>query len=105
VKLLKGLQTTGQTGFYVAYEDLHDVDVMNGLARFLGCNHKIKSLNKKLKKQNPAPMSSKVANFDDMTDALARMEALVGAAGWQAVDYEVRAGDIARLAKGKHRSP
>ena len=74
VKLLKGLQTTGQTGFYVAYEDLQDVDVMNGLARFLGCGDRIKSLNKKLKKQNPAPMSSKVANFDDMTDALARMD-------------------------------
>jgi len=74
VKLLKGLQTTGQTGFYVAYEDLQDVDVMNGLARFLGCGDRIKSLNKKLKKQNPAPMSSKVANLDDMTDALARMD-------------------------------
>lgn len=74
VTLLKGLQTTGQTGFYVAYEDLHDIDVMNGLARYLGCDARIKSLNKKLKKQNPAPMSSKVANFDDMTDALARMD-------------------------------
>lgn len=74
VKLLKKLQITGQTGFYVAYEDLQDVDVMNGLAKFLGCNDQIKSLNKKLKKQNPAPMSSKVANFDDMADALARMD-------------------------------
>jgi len=74
VRLLRSLQVTGQTAFYVAYEDLQDVDVMNGMAQFLGCDDRIKSLNKKLKKQNPAPMSSKVANFDDMADALARMD-------------------------------
>ena len=34
--LLNRLQTSGQTAFYVAYEDLQSVEVMNGLARFLG---------------------------------------------------------------------
>ena len=36
VSLLRGLQTSGQTAFYVDYEDIGDVDVLNGLARFLG---------------------------------------------------------------------
>lgn len=74
VELLKRLQKTGQTAFYVAYEDLQDVDVMNGLAAFLGTSSRIKNLNKKLKKQNPAPMSLKVENFDEMSEALARMD-------------------------------
>jgi LPS sulfotransferase NodH len=73
--MLQGrLQKSGQTAFYVAYEDLQDVDVMNGLAQFLGSASQIKQLNKKLKKQNPAPMSLKVENFEEMTDALARMD-------------------------------
>jgi len=56
VKLLNTLQRLGQTAFYVAYEDLQDVDVMNGMAEYLGCYERIASLDKKLKKQNPMPM-------------------------------------------------
>lgn len=74
VMLQSRLQKSGQTAFNVAYEDLQDVDVMNGLAQFLGSAQKIKQLNKKLKKQNPAPMSLKVENFDEMAEALARMD-------------------------------
>ncbi len=74
VKLLNTLQRTGQTAFYVAYEDLQDVDVMNGLAMFLGAEGRIANLDRKLKKQNPAPMSSKVANFEQMEQTLARMD-------------------------------
>ncbi len=74
VKLLNTLQRTGQTAFYVAYEDLQDVDVMNGLAMFLGAEGRIANLDRKLKKQNPAPMASKVANFEQMEQTLARMD-------------------------------
>lgn len=74
VQLLNGLQKTGQTAFYVAYEDLQDVDVMNGLAAFLGVDARLDSLDKSLKKQNPSPMSDKVVNFDGMEDSLARMD-------------------------------
>lgn len=73
-RLLNVLQRTGQTAFYVAYEDLQDVEVMNGLVRWLGVDSHITSLNKKLKKQNPDPMADKVANFDQMETALARMD-------------------------------
>ncbi|SEW42389.1 hypothetical protein SAMN04488515_2958 [Cognatiyoonia koreensis] len=74
VTLLSRLQKSGQTAFYVAYEDLQDVEVMNGLAAFLGSDARIKHLNKKLKKQNPAPMSLKVENFTELSEALVRMD-------------------------------
>jgi len=74
VTLLKALQVTGQTAFYVAYEDLQDLEVMNGLAQYLGETEMLESLNKKLKKQNPEPISDKVKNFDQMADALAKLD-------------------------------
>ncbi|MBS0125887.1 nodulation protein NodH [Thetidibacter halocola] len=74
VKILNTLQTTGQTAFYIAYEDLQDVAVMNGLAQWLGCSARLDSLNTALKRQNPEPMAEKVANFDEMERALARLD-------------------------------
>jgi LPS sulfotransferase NodH len=74
VQLLHALQVSGQTAFYVAYEDLQDVAVMNGLARFLGVAQQLDSLDESLKKQNPEPLSEKVRNFDEMADALARLD-------------------------------
>ncbi|MBQ1202265.1 MAG: nodulation protein NodH [Loktanella sp.] len=68
--LLQNLQKTGQTAFYIGYDDLHDVDVLNGLARFLGVPARLAGLDKKLKKQNPEPLSDKVANPDEMHAAL-----------------------------------
>ena len=74
VRLMNALQTTGQTAFYVAYEDLQDVAVMNGLAQFLGQPDRLEALDDSLKRQNPAPLSEKVSNFPEMTDALARLD-------------------------------
>jgi len=74
VRLLNGLQKTGQTAFYVDYEDLQNVDVMNGLATFLGSDARLAELDKSLKKQNPSPLSDKVVNFDQMEQALARLD-------------------------------
>ncbi|MCT4611717.1 MAG: sulfotransferase family 2 domain-containing protein [Pelagimonas sp.] len=74
VLLLNALQVTGQTAFYVAYEDLQDVDVMNGLAKWLGVDARLDSLNTALKKQNPQPISEKVVNFGEMEQALTRLD-------------------------------
>jgi LPS sulfotransferase NodH len=74
VTLLNTLQKLGQTAFFVAYEDLQDVEVMNGLAKFLGSESQIDALDKKLKKQNPEPMESKVANFPEMEKSLVRLD-------------------------------
>ena len=72
--LLNRLQTTGQTAFYVAYEDLQSVEVMNGLAKYLGVDETLESLDKNLKKQNPSPVSAKVSNYDHMVRALSCLD-------------------------------
>lgn len=74
LELLNALQTSGQTGFYVSYDDLQSVAVMNGLARFLGVDEELESLNKNLKRQNPSPISDKVKNFDQMEAVLAGLD-------------------------------
>ena len=74
VHLLNALQTTAQTAFYVAYEDLQNLDVMNGLARWLGARTQLESLDSALKRQNPQPVSEKVENFPAMERALAQLD-------------------------------
>ncbi|MEH6830845.1 MAG: nodulation protein NodH [Sulfitobacter sp.] len=72
--LMNRLQTSGQTAFYVAYEDLQSVEVMNGIATYLGVPEMLEELDKNLKKQNPSPLSQKVSNYAAMEDALARLD-------------------------------
>jgi len=74
VTLLNRLQTSGQTAFYVAYEDLQSVEVMNGLAKYLGVDSALDGLDKNLKKQNPSPISTKVSNYDYMEKSLSRLD-------------------------------
>lgn len=69
--LQRALQIRGQTGFYIHYDDLHDLDVLNGLAQFFGSDDKIETLSKTLKPQNPEPLESKVDNFGDFALHLA----------------------------------
>lgn len=72
--LMRRLQVSGQTAFYVAYEDLQSIDVMNGIAAFLGVPELLEGLDKNLKKQNPSPLSEKVSNYSAMTQALGRLD-------------------------------
>lgn len=69
-KLLNRLQTTGQAAFYIHYEDLNEVGIVNGLAKFLGSDEELKSLDSSLKPQNPKPLSEKVENFEVMQSAI-----------------------------------
>ncbi len=73
-RLLKGMQTNGQTGFYIAYEDIGDVDVLNGLAAFLGSTHQIATAAKSTKKQNPSDLSEKVSNYAEMVSSLGSID-------------------------------
>jgi hypothetical protein len=74
VILMNALQKSGQTAFYVAYEDLRDVEVMNGLAKYLGSEERLESLDGKLKRQNPSPISEKVSNYEDVPAAMAALD-------------------------------
>ncbi|MFK7745072.1 MAG: nodulation protein NodH [Roseobacter sp.] len=65
------LQTTGQTAFHLTYDDLQSVDVINGLAAFLGIEDRLANLDQSLKVQNPKPVGEKVSNPEEMEAALA----------------------------------
>jgi hypothetical protein len=74
IRLMHGLQTSGQTAFYIDYEDIQDVDVLNGLAKWLGVEARLEAPDDKLKKQNPEELDEKVTNFPEMEGALARLD-------------------------------
>ncbi|WP_157056533.1 nodulation protein NodH [Pseudorhodobacter aquimaris] len=74
LRLMHGLQTSGQTAFYIDYEDINDTDVLNGLGRFLGIEGTLAAPDGTLKKQNPEEISDKVENFDEMVAALAKLD-------------------------------
>jgi hypothetical protein len=72
--VLNALQTTGQTAFYLDYDDLGSVEVMNGLAAFLGVEARLKSLDDTLKKQNPGPLEDKLENPEALAEAIAAID-------------------------------
>jgi LPS sulfotransferase NodH len=74
VTLLHQLQVTGQTAFYIDYEDIQSLEVLNGLAAFLGVEGRLAALDASLKKQNPEDIGDKVANLAEMAAALARLD-------------------------------
>lgn len=67
--LLRALQVSGQTAFYLDYEDLAAVEVLNGLAAFLGVPGRLKAVDDTLKKQNPAPLADKLSNPEALATA------------------------------------
>lgn len=74
VRIQRSLQITGQTAFHINYDDLREVDVINGMAQFLCVKARLSNINKKLKKQNPEPLETKVSNYDEMKDALTHLD-------------------------------
>lgn len=72
--LLNALQITGQTAFVLDYEDLTSVEVLNGLAAFLGVEGRLKAVDDTLKKQNPDPLEAKLENPEDLAPALANAD-------------------------------
>lgn len=72
--ILNALQTTGQTAFYLDYEDLGSLEVLNGLAAFLGVEARLKRLDDTLKKQNPGPIEDKLENPEALAEATAAVD-------------------------------
>ena len=56
---------------YISYEDVQDVDAVNGATKFLGSQDKIGNLPTK---QNRSSLEEKIVNFDEMAQSLARMD-------------------------------
>ncbi|QBY02036.1 nodulation protein NodH [Rhodophyticola sp. CCM32] len=74
LRLQNGLQRSGQTAFYIAYDDINDLDVINGMARFLGAKEDIAAANSKLKRQNPSDLRQKVENYDEMAATVSALD-------------------------------
>jgi hypothetical protein len=72
--ILHTLQTSGQTTFYIDYDDLRDIAVLNGLAEFLGIPGRLDTFDGRLKKQNPDEIAVKVENSAEMAVALDQMD-------------------------------
>ena len=68
--VLNHLQKTGQAPFCIDYEDLNNLEVLNGLVAWLGVDTQLEVLDDHLRRQNPAPALSKVTNPDEMAEAL-----------------------------------
>jgi Sulfotransferase family len=73
-RLLADLQTRGQTAFYLDYDDLGDVAVLNGLAAYLGVEARLEAPDATLKKQNPGDLAEKLSNPDAVEPGLARLD-------------------------------
>lgn len=67
------LQISGQTAFWIDYQDLDDPEIFNGLLRFLG-QGPVDRMASDLVKQNPEPLRDKVTNPEAMDVALARFD-------------------------------
>jgi hypothetical protein len=73
-KLTHALQTTGQTAYYIDYDDIRDLDVLNGLIAFLGIPARLEKLDFRFKKQNPEAIAEKVSNPLEMQQQLATVD-------------------------------
>ena len=74
IRLMRALQARGQTAFYIDYDDIPDLAVLNGLAAFLGVDGRLEAVDSTLTVQNPEPLAEKVSNPAAMEQALARLD-------------------------------
>ena len=74
VQILRSLQTSGQTAYWIGYEDVGDLAVLNGLAAFLGVSARLEAPDDSVKKQNPEPLEDLVENPAEMAAGLARLD-------------------------------
>jgi len=72
--ILHRLQVSGQSAFFIHYDDLGDLAVINGLLAWLGLPGKLKELPRNMKKQNPGPIEEKLENPQDLAPGLARID-------------------------------
>ena len=68
------LQVSGQVAYYIDYEDVLDLKVINGLAAYLGVEGRLNDLVFKFKKQNPEALADKVANPQEMAAGLSQID-------------------------------
>ncbi|WP_424967195.1 sulfotransferase domain-containing protein [Dinoroseobacter sp. S375] len=70
----QGLARAGQTALTLRYEDLQDLDVINGALAYLGSRHRLPRPERTLKRQNPEPLETKVTNMEELREAVAALD-------------------------------
>ena len=61
-KIARALQSSGQSAFYLSYDDLTDEDVLAGLGKFLGSDGPPDPTKVRAKVQNPTPVLARLTN-------------------------------------------
>lgn len=69
-EILRAMQISGQSAYYIRYDDLGDVEIINGLASWLGAEERIKEFHQEIVKQNPEPISEKVDNYSEVLEGI-----------------------------------
>ncbi|MEL7214528.1 MAG: nodulation protein NodH [Pseudomonadota bacterium] len=64
------MQEHGQSAYFIDYEDLKDLPVLNGLAAYLGLEARFSVLSEPILRQNPGALSDKVVNHAEMQEQL-----------------------------------
>ena len=75
LKIQNRLQCSGQSGFWLGYDDLRDGDIMTGLLHWMGRTdlERVEPASDQVP-QNPRELSEKVVNFDEMEAELSRLD-------------------------------
>ncbi|RMC35675.1 sulfotransferase family 2 domain-containing protein [Paracoccus alkanivorans] len=90
MRVMHRLQTSGQSGFWLGYNDLRDSKVMTGLLHWLGRTdiEQVMPASDQIP-QNPRSMEQKVSNFQDMQSDLQKLDPFALS---QAPSFEPRRG-------------
>ena len=73
-RIHRALQVTGQTAFFLDYEDLRDAEILSGLAVWLGHDGALDAGASRMVVQNPEPLAEKIADLPGMAADLARID-------------------------------
>jgi hypothetical protein len=102
LEILHHLQTTGQSAYYIGYEDVNDLDVLNGLARWLGVGARLADLPRTYKKQNPEPIERKLTNPQDLAPGLAQIDRFDLS---RTPNFEIRRGPMLDISVAGAKTP
>ncbi|ABV95314.1 conserved hypothetical protein [Dinoroseobacter shibae DFL 12 = DSM 16493] len=70
----QGLARAGQTALTLRYEDLQQIEVINGALAYLGSPHRLARPERTLKRQNPEPLEGKVTDMAVLRAAVAGLD-------------------------------
>lgn len=74
--ILSVLHQTGQDFRMVDYSEVNDLDMLNGLAEFVGSSHRFRNVEQPIKKQNPGSLADRIVDFPKLKEELKKRQML-----------------------------